>query len=640
MGRRNPPAKWVLPEVINPPDSICMTLQVPNERFHIAAFRGALLDLASAYKWQDDPDHKAREVASVWKGVIANMASDCEDATCCRDFPTSSTFIEWHPQNPYTQPDFTPAGYLLPPFYQVTPASFPDLIGYQAGDILTDISRIPVGTGVIIEPESGWARYRVNLKGTGICTLQMLNVPLGGYALVTSDDNPLSAVFVELNLDLIDLPPENNMVVGVERRFTTAGDHHIDVTFLPRFNDEAPAVFYGGDLRAVTICGFGEMMFDIRQKEDEPCIIEKTSDGTTWVDAVDMTLCPVNVRINLGLIQWFNPLTGLWETTDGGDERTDGTYDPPWPVPPVGQSLECLTAENITAIYQTGLTQVRAGVEAGLIAASIAAGLTGLMTAFIPSAIFGAISLAITSAALALGVAGLDDMLDSDSLGNFKCCILSNAQSDGTITSEGFTAIRECMATWASSVELLIIQNWLDGLGSVGLNRMANAAGIVSSDCVECEWCHTYDLAASDGGGVLAGLGTYVSSTGWQTTYGVAGGGYRALDYKLILPASRLLTRIVVYFDYTQGAVAGGSGENAYSLYLNNYATLIHAIPIPTVPTSPQDESLGAGIVADEIDLHFIAGFTTGGSDPSGVATNWRVTVYGKGVNPFGADNC
>lgn len=76
--RRNPPAKWVLPEIVNPPRTRCFVINVPDERFHIAAFRGAMLDLASAYKWADDPAHTARLVALIWKNVIVNMR-DCPD---------------------------------------------------------------------------------------------------------------------------------------------------------------------------------------------------------------------------------------------------------------------------------------------------------------------------------------------------------------------------------------------------------------------------------------------------------------------------------------------------------------------------------------------------------------------------------
>jgi len=73
MTRRNPPAKWVLPDVIDPPERVCYQIQVPDTLYHKAAFFGALLDLAAAYKWADDPAHTAKDVALVWRDIIDNL---------------------------------------------------------------------------------------------------------------------------------------------------------------------------------------------------------------------------------------------------------------------------------------------------------------------------------------------------------------------------------------------------------------------------------------------------------------------------------------------------------------------------------------------------------------------------------------
>jgi hypothetical protein len=72
MARRNPPAKWVLPNVVDPP-RICFQIEVPNDVQHLAAFRGAILNLAAAYKWQDDLAHTAKRVAAVWDDVYTKI---------------------------------------------------------------------------------------------------------------------------------------------------------------------------------------------------------------------------------------------------------------------------------------------------------------------------------------------------------------------------------------------------------------------------------------------------------------------------------------------------------------------------------------------------------------------------------------
>lgn len=79
MSVRNPSAKWTLPTIIDPSDDLCFVVRVPNERYHIAAFLGALQDLGSWYKWAEDPAHRARLVAKVWRDILDRLeVIDCE----------------------------------------------------------------------------------------------------------------------------------------------------------------------------------------------------------------------------------------------------------------------------------------------------------------------------------------------------------------------------------------------------------------------------------------------------------------------------------------------------------------------------------------------------------------------------------
>jgi len=98
--RRFPRAKWVLPDVIDPPERICFQIQVPNNRMHLAAFRGALLNLASAVNWQDDPDHTAKEVAKVWDKIYTEVRA-CEEC----DTNTGITLEDFMSQQIRISPD-------------------------------------------------------------------------------------------------------------------------------------------------------------------------------------------------------------------------------------------------------------------------------------------------------------------------------------------------------------------------------------------------------------------------------------------------------------------------------------------------------------------------------------------------------
>lgn len=229
-------------------------------------------------------------------------------------------------------------------------------------------------------------------------------------------------------------------------------------------------------------------MFDIRQKPEAPCTIQKTFNaGGLWIDAVNMQLCPPRVRTNNGIIEWYNPSTDGWLPTEGGDERFDGAAPIPWPTPPSGQNGACLAAENITAVYQSMLTEIRSGLVEGKTVTMIGSVITSAASLFIPAAIYATLALAMSAAVFTLGEVGVNIMLDQEHLDNFKCVVYRNAQSDGSITAAGFTAIRDGMAEWASGLELAFIENYLDGYGSVGLQRQGRAGGITTGDCVFCD---------------------------------------------------------------------------------------------------------------------------------------------------------
>jgi len=96
-------SRYVLPVTIDPPDSICYEVPVPNDPFHIAAFKGAIFGLAKAYEWQNDPDHLAKEVAAVWLKIFNGL----KECTPCPENPGfagadggGEELIRQNPDNP------------------------------------------------------------------------------------------------------------------------------------------------------------------------------------------------------------------------------------------------------------------------------------------------------------------------------------------------------------------------------------------------------------------------------------------------------------------------------------------------------------------------------------------------------------
>ena len=152
MGKRNPRARWILPEVVDPPDRICYTVAVPNERQHIAAFKGALLNLASATQWADDEAHTAKQVALVWRDIFDNLCSHepGEGGDCCMDEPCTDVNI---PFDPDLDGRFTM--HVIGGMFNVAPTYV------RPGDVLTLIGASGVWRDgmLFVTDQSNWYRF-------------------------------------------------------------------------------------------------------------------------------------------------------------------------------------------------------------------------------------------------------------------------------------------------------------------------------------------------------------------------------------------------------------------------------------------------------------------------------------------------
>jgi len=83
---------WSIPDVIDPPESMSVTICIPKNIDHMKAFWGALWELTFWNNWQRNEAHEGKLVADVWYRYWLswdrNMTDiDCEDgmATCCID---------------------------------------------------------------------------------------------------------------------------------------------------------------------------------------------------------------------------------------------------------------------------------------------------------------------------------------------------------------------------------------------------------------------------------------------------------------------------------------------------------------------------------------------------------------------------
>lgn len=231
-----------------------------------------------------------------------------------------------------------------------------------------------------------------------------------------------------------------------------------------------------------------ENMLDVRQKPTAPCILEKRVGGEDWETFANLQLCPPKMRINGGKLQWWNG--DSWETApDQGDERFDGEATPPWPVPPPGQSGNCLAGANIAAVLETQVLQWIDILTAGTVVLTIITVITAVLTAIaIPPAT--PIIVLFVDALVAVGDQGLQEAFTSAVYDKLKCIIDCRAAADGSISGDAYDNIVADVDLQTGNAWPLI-KVWLSFFGPVGLTRIAKS-GILTANCsdCDCEPCH------------------------------------------------------------------------------------------------------------------------------------------------------
>lgn len=491
MSRKN--NGYLLPETVEGHALTCVSFKIPDVREFRSAVAGTLFELCKWWNWERTADKRGTVAASLMRQLLHDTlrfdcASELPPDGDCIEYQTDASIIEWLPRNPFLQPNDVPAGYLLPPFQVVTTDNLLLFVGYQTGDVLTDILRFPAGTPVLTEPTSGWARFRVSATGTGVVELHLLNVPLGGYALVQLDENILFTSLVELNLDLTAVPPEANQVIVHEVVIDTDGNHVIDVTFVPRVNDEVPFVYYGGGLRKIVLCGFdqaqGDAMFDVRQNDTSRCVLEKTSDGETWQQFADLSLCRPNVRVRDGVIEWLDGDT--WVEIPNQDPRELPEPDPyPDGYLNPGVDARCVSAKNIAVAYTDFFANMHAQLMQGANLTAIAAVASAAWTLVFPGAGHIAVAaLSISASLLEAGANKVNELLQPHEVDYFTCAVYDATDATGRVTASGFSTLRSVMsAHHTDAIKRLIVEQYLDALGASGLTRQAKYAGITDAEC-------------------------------------------------------------------------------------------------------------------------------------------------------------
>lgn len=244
----------------------------------------------------------------------------------CSDHLPNVGFMAYAPNDPFQTPDLTPDGYILPPWYSNPLIPQP---GVLPTDAMVNFASLPIFASLPEMLASGLPRVRVNFSGTGELEIEFVGVIQGGYVLCVIDGNPLDNRIYDLNAysvtdasiieDIFDvvIGQALNSTVTAEFQFDTAGDHFVDVTFLPQISADT-ILGFGGGIRRISLCDgleMGETVMPQMRTIDSGCTLQwRPNSAAAWV-TLSTDLCgadgtpgadgaSVEMRVSAGYIQW------------------------------------------------------------------------------------------------------------------------------------------------------------------------------------------------------------------------------------------------------------------------------------------------------------------------------------------------
>ena len=516
-------------------------------------------------------------IASEWTdNLIARLMRDNECVgRNCTDHSPMSSIITWEPVNPFFEPEEVPAGYALHPWRIVTGSDAGDtLLQLQSGDVMAYSP--PIAAGI------DFPRFRVTFENVLEVELHLLSYPTGGLVLISEDDDPLTAEVIDLTRDLTSLPPETEPVVIIERKYTDDAEHWIDLTFLPTIADEFPPVLFGGGLRKVVICkpvlpGESECnLDDVRQNTEEPCILEKTADGTTWEEFADITLCLKNSIVTSpggGLSVVSGGVTTPIGTAPGDSDPRDGVGEPRTGT---DDEIKCLASANASnvmwQVVEQGIAEVKKYTALSILV------VISLVLSLVFGAPWGILAIPAAPAAAAFVVlASLSTgSYTAKTFREFACILHTNCTVTGGVASFNHAAVKVAVVAKQPTFGFDVwnaIYAFLDVIGADGLN-LAGETTAITDPC--CDFCTTGTTAtylylnAEPYAGVLLSKGTNNNNLLSRTATGLrvtANGNtlYARWDWSFIVPPGCEITEFGVYML--------NAGEPFYASLLMNSLT-------------------------------------------------------------------
>lgn len=236
------------------------------------------------------PDESLQLQAEFLKGIHCPPTLVPEE---CVNLPTYANNISYSPMNPYIEPDAIPDGYLTQPFL-VNGENGNDIPGFEHFDVIVPSGAMTFDINWFEDINESLPSLQIMVQGEGHVNLRFLTIPQGGLVVVTLDNPPnlidiIAGIvsgaenIVDLNQDLISLPPETAKEIIFPVPVEGAGIHTIYAVFLPILDDSLIPIRFGGGFRGLELCGFlpeGDM--GIQNLRFLDCNLEQQNSDGSW----------------------------------------------------------------------------------------------------------------------------------------------------------------------------------------------------------------------------------------------------------------------------------------------------------------------------------------------------------------------
>ena len=211
----------------------------------------------------------------------------------CQEYPPYTPFMQYTPESPFIDPNEVPEGYLVPPFVVVDASNAGEFPQNEIGDVVVVPDAITLDIDWFETIAGQLPTIQIHVEGQGNANLKFLNQVQGGLVVVTVDNPPdladiiigivtASENIIDLNMDILSLPPETAVEHVYPVEVLGAGSHTIYCVFLPILDDSLIPLRFGGGFRSIELCDFGEIELgyvqDVRWNDDE-YMLEQQKNG-------------------------------------------------------------------------------------------------------------------------------------------------------------------------------------------------------------------------------------------------------------------------------------------------------------------------------------------------------------------------